>query len=79
MVSGVGFVSMRGAWQKNPFLSLVTPKDYHILTKLMPDTVVSLPTMKSYDSWTVREHQNQKCAYDQGALILLSLLAGSYR
>jgi hypothetical protein len=33
----------------------------------------------SYESWTVREHQNQKYAYGHGALILLILLAGSYR
>ena len=33
----------------------------------------------SYESWTVREHQNQKYAYGHGALILLILLVNSYR
>ena len=40
---------------------------------------VSPPRAKSYESWAVREHQNQKCAYDHGALTLLILLAGSYQ
>ena len=29
--------------------------------------------------WSVHEHQNQKYAYHHGALVLLILLAGSYR
>ena len=29
--------------------------------------------------WIVRKHQNQKYAYGHGALILLILLASSYR
>jgi len=38
---------------------------------------LSLPL--SYERRTVREHQNQKYAYDHGALILLILLASFYR
>jgi len=37
--------------------------------------VLSLPLVASYERWTVREHQNQKYAYNHGALILLILLA----
>ena len=40
---------------------------------------VSLATVKSYESWTVRERQNQKYAYGHEALIPLILLASSYR
>ena len=41
--------------------------------------LLSLRLVASYESWTVREHQNQKYAYGHGALIPLILLAGSYR
>ena len=34
---------------------------------------------KYYESWTVREHQNQKYAFDHGALVLSIPLASSYR
>jgi len=40
---------------------------------------LSLPTVASYENWTVREHQNQKYAYGHRALILSILLANSYR
>lgn len=32
--------------------------------------VLSLPLVASYERWTVHEHQNQKYAYNHGALIL---------
>ena len=37
-----------------------------------------LPLVGFYNSWTV-SNQNQKYAYDHGTLILLILLADSYR
>jgi hypothetical protein len=66
-VSGISFVSMRGAWQRIQLFSLVTSKDYHtllvewpvlslsivhvrrdVLTKLMPDTVVSTTKLNHF-------------------------------
>jgi len=53
----------------------------HVYRGEKPELVqaVSLATVTSYESWTVREHQNQKCACGYRALILLILLASSYR
>ena len=44
-----------------------------------PKRPLSLQTVVPYESWTVREHQNQKYSYGHRALILLILLGSSYR
>jgi hypothetical protein len=66
-----------------PKLCKALPK---ALLKALPKSLLeallealSLPLVVSYERRTVREHQNQKYAYGQGALILLILLASSYR